>query len=425
MYQETESKLKDYFTIIDGFEIFLSGKRIRISNKSLDKTCLNLLIEPKGEKTFIVVDILKKCNINDTNIGSGSYNMRQLKLFAEKNPQYVIQVEDDSSEITIIADSKECIFSLKMLYIMTRGETWYNSLGFHEEDYEENTRVLKTFIAEPIENLLDKLEDPDTKLRDFINYLITDEIYQGKTIQQVFIMFFDFIKQMSLSHDSLDSEKIEKIILLYENLYNLFILNRFKEDIQVAIYKKSENLFFPHDFSISVGSESLGGKKRRKINLRYLPRILTKKDSKKQSKELQKSRRLYKKGLYYSRKKMPSYPHVKSPHIIKAQKLYKVNKIGATNELAKATGCSVKALAKIINKGEGAYFSSGSRPNQSAQSWGIARLASSITAGKAAARDYNILESGCKSGSKALRLAKKAKRKYGYGTRKVPKVHFL
>jgi hypothetical protein len=79
-------------------------------------------------------------------------------------------------------------------------------------------------------------------------------------------------------------------------------------------------------------------------------------------------------------------------------------------------------LAKIINKGAGAYYSSGSRPNQTAQSWGLARLASSITSGKAAAVDYTILESGCKPNSRALTLAKKAKRKYGHGTRRVPKV---
>ena len=90
--------------------------------------------------------------------------------------------------------------------------------------------------------------------------------------------------------------------------------------------------------------------------------------------------------------------------------------------MSKATGCSKKSLAKIINKGAGAYYSSGSRPNQTSQSWGIARLASAITAGKAAAVDYNILEEGCNSKSKALKLAKKAKKKYGQGTKRAPKV---
>jgi DNA-binding Xre family transcriptional regulator len=159
-----------------------------------------------------------------------------------------------------------------------------------------------------------------------------------------------------------------------------------------------------------------------KINLRYLPKILTRKDRKRQSKMLMKSRRLYKKEKYYTRRKVPSFKSKKSPHILKAEKIYKVDKIGATNELAKATGCSKSALAKIINKGEGAYYSSGSRPNQTGQSWGIARLASSITSGKAAAVDFSILEKGCKPKSKALTMAKKAKRKYGHGTRRVPKV---
>jgi DNA-binding Xre family transcriptional regulator len=165
--------------------------------------------------------------------------------------------------------------------------------------------------------------------------------------------------------------------------------------------------------------------KKQSINVRYLPKNLTMKDKKRQSKMLMKSRRLYKKGKYYTRKRLPSFKSKKSPHIIKASKIYNVEKIGATNELAKATGCSKKSLAKIINKGEGAYYSSGSRPNQTAQSWGVARLASSITSGKAAAVDYTILEKGCKPKSKALTLAKKARRRYGHGTRRVPKtVHY-
>ena len=159
-----------------------------------------------------------------------------------------------------------------------------------------------------------------------------------------------------------------------------------------------------------------------KINLRYLPKKLTRKDRSKQGKELMKSRRLYKKGIYHSRPNVASFKSKKSDHIIKAEKMYHLEKIGATDELAKATGCSKSALAKIINKGAGAYYSSGSRPNQTAQSWGVARLASAITSGKAAAVDYNILEEGCKPNSRALTLAKRARARHGHGTRRVPKV---
>jgi hypothetical protein len=79
-------------------------------------------------------------------------------------------------------------------------------------------------------------------------------------------------------------------------------------------------------------------------------------------------------------------------------------------------------LQKIVKKGEGAYYSSGSRPNQTPQSWGFARLASSITAGKAAAVDYDILDKGCNHKKKAFILARKAKKMYNHGTSKTRKV---
>ena len=158
------------------------------------------------------------------------------------------------------------------------------------------------------------------------------------------------------------------------------------------------------------------------IALKYLPKRLTLKDRKKQLKQLKKSRDAYKKHIYISRKKVNSYKSKKSKHILKAQKIYKLKNISVNNNLSKKTGCSIKALNKIVNKGRGAYFSSGSRPNQSAESWGLARLASSISGGKAAAVDYSILEQGCTKNSKALKLAKKAKKIHGHGTRRVAKI---
>jgi hypothetical protein len=163
-------------------------------------------------------------------------------------------------------------------------------------------------------------------------------------------------------------------------------------------------------------------KKSKKINLRYLPKRLTKKDKKLQSDMLVKSKKLYKKGIYFTRKPIKSFHSKTSKYITKAKKLYNVNKIGANNELANASGCSKSTLEKIINKGRGAYYSSGSRPNQTAESWGIARLASALTAGKAGAVDYNLLVNGCKKGSIGYKMAVKARKKYKYGKRKVPKV---
>jgi nitrate reductase beta subunit len=157
------------------------------------------------------------------------------------------------------------------------------------------------------------------------------------------------------------------------------------------------------------------------IPIKYLPKKLTKKDKKILKKELKKSRKGYKKGKYITRKKVKSFKSKKSQHILNAERIYKLKNLAANKELVKKTGCSLKSLNAIIKKGQGAYYSSGSRPNQTGHSWGYARLGSSITGGKASAVDFNILNNGCTKNSKALRLAKNARKKFGYGTRKVPK----
>ena len=124
-----------------------------------------------------------------------------------------------------------------------------------------------------------------------------------------------------------------------------------------------------------------------KVPIRYLPKRLTKKDRAAQLKMLAKSRKMYKQGKYYTRKKVPSFQSKESKHIKTARRLYGVDTIAPSQELSKATGCSVDALQKIVAKGEG----------------------------KAAAVDFNILEAGCDHSGVAFRLAKRARRKYGYG----------
>lgn len=153
---------------------------------------------------------------------------------------------------------------------------------------------------------------------------------------------------------------------------------------------------------------------------RYVPKNLTRRDKKLARKELQKSRKLYKEKKYYTRKQVASFHSKPSNHIQNAKEKYGINKIVPSALLAQKTGCSIQTLKKIVQKGEGAYFSSGSRPNQTAQSWGYARLASAITGGKASAVDYSILEKGCSKQSKALQLAKRSPYYNTHGRHSVP-----
>jgi hypothetical protein len=156
--------------------------------------------------------------------------------------------------------------------------------------------------------------------------------------------------------------------------------------------------------------------------MRYLPKSLSKKDKKSQLKMLMKSKEMYKKNKYYTRKKVSSFKNKKSNHILNARKIYNIQNITPNKELSLKTGCSLSALNQIVKKGEGAYYSSGSRPNQTARSWGLGRLASALTSGKAAAIDYDIIDKGCKHNKTAFILANKSRKKYGYGNSKTKKV---
>ncbi len=168
---------------------------------------------------------------------------------------------------------------------------------------------------------------------------------------------------------------------------------------------------------------SKNNSKKNTVPKRYIPSSLSRRDKSKQREMLKKSRKQYKKGKYFTRKKIHSFKSKESPHIKNVRKIYKLDKAVPSKELAKKTGCTINSLKKIVKKGEGAYFSSGSRPNQTAQSWGYARLASSITGGKSAAVDFNVLVEGCGKNSKALKLARKSRKKHGYGNRKTPQVN--
>lgn len=163
---------------------------------------------------------------------------------------------------------------------------------------------------------------------------------------------------------------------------------------------------------------------QRLVPKRYVPSMLSSRDAKTVRRELTLSRRLYRKGIYHTRRKVSSFPSKKSDHIVRAERIYKIDKVVPSRELAKKTGCSINALSKIERKGQGAYFSSGSRPNQTAHSWGRARLASAITGGKSAAVDFSILDKGCNHAtSKAYKMARAAVNKYGHGQRHTPRIH--
>ena len=148
-----------------------------------------------------------------------------------------------------------------------------------------------------------------------------------------------------------------------------------------------------------------------KIPRKYIPKYLSQKDLAKQKQNIANTRRLYKRKIYRDRPYVKSFRSKKSNHVETAKRMYGVKSVVPSTALAKKTRCTRKALRQITKKGRGAYYSSGSRPNQTAQSWARARLASALTGGPASLVDAHILEKGCHSTSPALKLMKKTRRR--------------
>jgi len=119
----------------------------------------------------------------------------------------------------------------------------------------------------------------------------------------------------------------------------------------------------------------------KKINKKYLPDSLTKADRAKQKKSIEEKK---------ERPKVKSFKSKRSSHVERFEKRYgyKINNLTRiSKEIISRTG-----INKILDKGMGAYYSAGSRPNQTARSWSLARLASVIMGGPARKVDMAIWE---------------------------------
>ena len=235
---------------------------------------------------------------------------------------------------------------------------------------------------------------------------------------------YNFSSEQNIRYNNISNTIILNYLENIENIENIEkqLKNRRRNSSKTRSRSRSRSRI-RSSTSRKLNSNKIGGKKIIKVPQRYLPKYLSNKDKIKQKKMLNKSRKLYKKEIYFTRKKVKSFKSKKSDHVKNAEKLYNVNNLSIDNKLAKASGCSKEGLKQIVKKGEGAYYSSGSRPNQTPASWGYARLGSSITGSKAAIYDYKILEDHCKKNSKALKLAKKAFKKYRNSTVKKVKIN--
>jgi len=179
--------------------------------------------------------------------------------------------------------------------------------------------------------------------------------------------------------------------------YNQNSLNKLKEKLKSEYYIYLKNPHQPlKDDSFITNSEykdELIKWHSVEINGGGIPKNYTDKlsteDKKKQIKAIQKSSKAYQQGKYINRPKLKSFQFKKSPWTKKFEKKFGKN-IKSYKQISKVTGIPTGALKAVVKKGMGAYYSSGSRPNQTNKSWGKARMYSYIMGGPARKVDNHI-----------------------------------
>ncbi len=117
--------------------------------------------------------------------------------------------------------------------------------------------------------------------------------------------------------------------------------------------------------------------KAKKINKKYVPKSLSAEDKKKQIKSIIEGKPRPKTAVKSKR----------SSFVISFEKRhgFKITDKRVAKELISQEG-----IDQILNKGKGAYFSAGSRPNTTPQQWAYARLASVLVGGPARKVDQKI-----------------------------------
>lgn len=128
---------------------------------------------------------------------------------------------------------------------------------------------------------------------------------------------------------------------------------------------------------------------------------LSSKDKKKQRDNIKKAKKSYKNKKYIDRPKLKSYKNKKSSWTQKFKKKY--GDITKISDISKKTGLPEGELRAVLRKGRGAYYSSGSRPNQTAESWGRARMYSYIMGGPTRKYDKEITEKYKKRRKKTMK----------------------
>ena len=231
--------------LIDEYELNNENPDYIVKYNDGEYEILKIYINPKNGKKFyahsITFSIKNKKTLGIEMISSyalsGTETIKKFEKFAKDNSILYIELIDASS-----ISSKKCntSISLRLLNILSSGQTWYNKLGYKYDIYNNYDKILydkylgilSTNINKFFSDYINKFQLKD----DYISstYKLLFDNYTKSLVSSTVKDFFTYLKEISNNKKDEDCEKLKLIQELLKELeINKYILVPLGELIKV------------------------------------------------------------------------------------------------------------------------------------------------------------------------------------------------
>jgi len=257
---------------------------INIFNKDTEEICASF--EFLSDEKLITITEINRCS--DEGIeGSGTHIINNIKkayftLKSELKTEIKMVIESDQSEIIVFIDEKKDFIGLSYLYLFSKGQSWYNKLGFREANFDENSELINDFIHRQANSVFKK--EDIKKLKDYHVLLNEDD-----SVQQVYARIMRRIREISNN----PSKKILKEFTFFREFSIrtrvFFLFETITEEQRKLFQRKFSNITFqdtvglgrhPSTFKKSHKARSPAGLLKRAKKSSFKKRLLRSKKKK-------------------------------------------------------------------------------------------------------------------------------------------------
>ena len=158
----------------------------------------------------VVIKLILNCSIDLEFLGRGKDIIERIIRFS-KSIGYATKIEYDVSKISVHGIE----FSLRKLRLLATGQTWYQSLGFHEAGYDKNHECIAMFIDQKPRNFgnLSIREHYSQKMREIQDFS-KREVLTDSEIKD--------LQKLSANIDRKFRELEKKCPSTFENFHDLY-----------------------------------------------------------------------------------------------------------------------------------------------------------------------------------------------------------